>query len=78
VENVWKDPQCQPFVKSSKKSNAMSYEINLNGEQEKIEILNRSGNEIDVMVGDRKYHLDIAEVEHGVYSILLDGRIDSY
>ena len=51
----------------------MSYEINLNGEQEKIEILNRSGNVIDVMVGDRKYHLDIAEVEQGVYSILLDG-----
>jgi len=51
----------------------MSYEINLNGEQEKIKIVNRSGNKIDVMVGDRKYHLDIAEVEQGVYSILLDG-----
>lgn len=51
----------------------MSYEINLNGELEKIEILNRLGNKLDVMVGDRKYHLDIEEVEHGVYSILLDG-----
>lgn len=51
----------------------MSYEINLNGELDKIEILSQSGNEVEVMVGDRKYHVDIAEVENGVYSILLDG-----
>lgn len=52
----------------------MAYEINLNGEQDNIEILNREGNKLDVVVGDRKYHLDIAEVEQGVYSILLDGK----
>lgn len=51
----------------------MSYEINLNGELDKIEILSQSGNEVEVMVGDRKYNVDIAEVENGVYSILLDG-----
>lgn len=51
----------------------MSYEINLNGEQDKIQILNRTGNKLDVMVGDRQYLLDIEEVENGVYSILLDG-----
>lgn len=51
----------------------MSYEINLNGEQEKIEILSKNGNELDVKVGDRRYLLDIVEVENGVYSILLDG-----
>ena len=51
----------------------MAYEINLNGEQDTIEILNRSGNELEVMVGDRKYHLDIVEVENGVYSILYKG-----
>lgn len=51
----------------------MSHEINLNGKQEKIEILNHQGNEIEVQVGDRNYQLDIIEVENGVYSILLDG-----
>jgi biotin carboxyl carrier protein len=51
----------------------MSYEISLNGTSDEIEILKRDGTKLDVKVGDRKYHLDIVEVENGVYSILLDG-----
>jgi len=51
----------------------MSHEISLNGKLESIEILSRDGDVLEVMVGDRKYHLDIIEVENGVYSILLDG-----
>lgn len=52
----------------------MPYEISLNGDQEEIEILHREGNALHVKVGDREYNLDIAEVEDGVYSILLDGK----
>jgi len=51
----------------------MSYEIRLNDEQEKIEILNTDGSLLEVAIGDRKYKLDILEVEKGVYSVLLDG-----
>ena len=51
----------------------MSYEISLNGEHDFIDILARDGNTMDVKVGDRQYHLDVVEVENGVYSILLDG-----
>ena len=51
----------------------MSYEISLNGKSEEIQILNRNENTLDVKVGDRKYQLDIVEVEGGVYSVLLEG-----
>ncbi len=50
----------------------MSYEIRLNDNQESIEILNRDGNLLEIAIGDRKYKLDITEVEKGVYSILND------
>lgn len=52
----------------------MSFEISLDGKAESIEILKQDGNTIEVLVGDRKYHLDIVEVEEGIYSILLDGK----
>ena len=51
----------------------MSHEISLNGITEEIEILNKDGNKLNVKVGEREYHLDLVEVESGVYSILLDG-----
>lgn len=51
----------------------MLYEISLNGNSEEIEILNKDGNKLDVKVGDREYHLDMVEVENGVYSILHEG-----
>ena len=52
----------------------MSFEISLDGKAESIEILKQDGSTIEVLVGDRKYHLDIVEVEEGIYSILLDGK----
>lgn len=52
----------------------MSYEISLNGATEPIEILHKEGNILDVLIGDRKYHLDLIEVENGVYSILFNGK----
>ncbi len=51
----------------------MSYEISYNGQQESIELLNKDGNLIHISVGDRQYHIDLKEVEKGVYSIILDG-----
>ena len=51
----------------------MSYEISLNGQLESIELLNKDGNLIHISVGDRQYHVDLKEVEKGVYSIILDG-----
>lgn len=51
----------------------MSYQINLNGEEENIELLSRNGNLLEIAVGDRKYNLDLVEVEKGVYSIIMDG-----
>jgi biotin carboxyl carrier protein len=51
----------------------MSYEISLDGNVESIEILNQDGNTMEVLVGDRKYQLDIVEVEDGIYSILHNG-----
>jgi len=51
----------------------MSYEIRLDDNQEKIEILNKENNLTEVAIGDRNYKLDIVEVEKGVYSVLLDG-----
>ncbi len=51
----------------------MSYEISLNGELENIEIISQDGNSVEIAVADRKYFIDIAEVENEVYSIIADG-----
>lgn len=51
----------------------MSYEIKVNGEIMPIELLDKTGNKIKVAIDDRKYELDLVEVEKGIYSILLDG-----
>ena len=52
----------------------MSYEIKTNGDHANIEILSREGNNLEVLIDNRQYQLDIVEVEKGVYSILLDGK----
>jgi biotin carboxyl carrier protein len=52
----------------------MSYEVNINGEDRKIEILHREGNRIKVLLGDKTYDLDIVEQEPGVYSVLHNGK----
>ncbi len=51
----------------------MLYDIKLNNEQYKIELLERKKNFVRIAVDDRVYDLDIIEVEKGVYSILQDG-----
>lgn len=51
----------------------MLYDIKLNSELYKIELLDRKKNIVKVAVDDRVYDLDIVEVENGVYSILMDG-----
>ncbi len=52
----------------------MSYEIKINDRHSTIELLSRSGNQIQVVIDNKTYELDIVEVEKGVYSILLDNR----
>jgi biotin carboxyl carrier protein len=52
----------------------MSYEIRINDRHSTIELLSRSGNQIQVVIDGKTYELDIVEVERGVYSILLDNR----
>jgi biotin carboxyl carrier protein len=51
----------------------MSYEIKLNDEVSRIELLDRYENKARIAVDERIYDVDIIEVEEGVYSILLDG-----
>ncbi len=50
------------------------YEVNINGEDRKIEVLHREGNRIKVLLGDKTYELDVLEVEPGVYSLLHEGK----
>jgi biotin carboxyl carrier protein len=52
----------------------MSYEIKINDRLSTIELLSRSGNQIQIAIDKKIYEMDIAEVERGVYSILLDNR----
>jgi len=51
----------------------MAYEISNETRTAKIELLNRVGDKVRMAVDDRKYDLDIVEVEQGVYSILYNG-----
>ena len=52
----------------------MSYEIKINDHLAQIEILSREGTKMQISIDKRVYEIDIAEVERGVYSILLDNR----
>lgn len=52
----------------------MAYEISIEQRTAKIELLNRVDSRVLVAVDDRKYDLDIVEVEKGVYSILYNGH----
>ena len=51
----------------------MNYEIKLNDEVKPIKLLNRDGNIAEVQIGEKKYILDIIEVEKGIYSVLYNG-----
>ncbi|MBG0781361.1 MAG: acetyl-CoA carboxylase biotin carboxyl carrier protein subunit [Bacteroidales bacterium] len=48
----------------------MSYEIKVNDRIAQVELLSRNGNQIQVMLDNKLYDLDIVEVERGVYSII--------
>ncbi len=48
----------------------MSYEIKVNDRIVQVELLSRKGNQIQVMLDNKLYELDIVEVERGVYSII--------
>lgn len=52
----------------------MSYEIKINDRHSTIELLSRSGSQVQIAIDNKVYEMDIAEVERGVYSILLDNR----
>lgn len=52
----------------------MAYEIKLEQRTAKIELHNRAGSKVLLSVDDRKYDLDVVEVEKGVYSILYNGQ----
>jgi biotin carboxyl carrier protein len=52
----------------------MSYEIKINDRMAQIELISRNGNQIQVMLDNKLYELDIVEVEKGVYSILHNNR----
>ena len=52
----------------------MAYEIKLEHRTARIELLNRAGSKVLLAVDDRKYDLDVVQVEKGVYSILYNGH----
>jgi len=52
----------------------MAYEVNLGHRSAKVELLNRVGNKVLLDIDGRKYDVDIAMVENGVYSILYNGH----
>jgi biotin carboxyl carrier protein len=52
----------------------MAYEISLENRTARIELLNKVGSKALLSVDDKKYEIDIVEVEKGVYSILYNGH----
>ncbi len=52
----------------------MAYEVSIGHRTANVELLNRVGNKALIRVDDRKYEVDIVEVEEGVYSILYHGH----
>lgn len=49
-------------------------ELKSGNRKEKIEILEKSGNKISVMLGDKEYHIDIVKVEKNIYSVILGDK----
>jgi biotin carboxyl carrier protein len=50
------------------------YQVNINGEDREIKILQQEGNRVKVLLGDKTYDLDILEVEPGIFSVLWQGK----
>ena len=42
--------------------------------QEEIKVIKRDGPMLQVAIGNREYTLDVAKVEHGVYSVIHNGN----
>ena len=54
------------------------FEISINDNEYKIEIVKREGSKVTVSIGDRLYNLDVIEPEPGVYSFLYKGKSLEY
>lgn len=54
------------------------FEVSINDNEYKIEILEKNGNKIKVSIGDRIYDLDVIEPEPGVFSYLYKGKSLEY
>ncbi|RLD88347.1 MAG: acetyl-CoA carboxylase biotin carboxyl carrier protein subunit [Bacteroidetes bacterium] len=54
------------------------FEISINDNEYKIEIVKREGNKVTVSIGDRLYDLDVIEPKPGVYSFLYKGKSLEY
>ena len=54
------------------------FEININDNNYKIEIIKRDGNKVTIAVDDRVYELDVLEPEPGVFSFLYNGKSLEY
>lgn len=52
----------------------MAYEISIEHRTASVEVLNRAGDRTLIQVDDRKYDLDIVEVQKGAYSIIYNGH----
>jgi biotin carboxyl carrier protein len=52
----------------------MSYEININGEAQPINILKKDKNKMTVQLGDKTYELDVLEREPGIYALIYEGK----
>ncbi|MCK5840249.1 MAG: acetyl-CoA carboxylase biotin carboxyl carrier protein subunit [Bacteroidales bacterium] len=52
----------------------MSYEVNLDKRNAIVELIYQDGDHIKVAVDNTVYELDIAMVEEGIYSVLLDNK----
>ena len=52
----------------------MAFEIQIGERLARIELHNRAGNKAIIEIDDRRYDVDIVEVEPGIYSIIYDGK----
>lgn len=49
-------------------------EVKVGDRYAKVKLLSREGNHVQIQVDEKIYHLDVVEVEKGIYSILKDNR----
>ena len=54
------------------------FEVSINDNEYKIEIVKKEGNKVTVSIGDRLYDLDVIEPGPGVYSYLYKGKSLEY